>query len=590
MSADTAHNMKTLAKAGAKAAAQDYIGAAVEVAKDPKLIKRIIAIILIPVLVFAVMSVLFLYSLPTMIFEAVATWFSAEAELFRQTRYDGQASTALGALAHAAGAVIKDVAVQLWGAIANTVSSLWDNVTEVTGKSVDSSDTKALREADFETEMSVTSIEEAETNTLWAKLHALQDKFDTRLDSFDTDQPDGQRIVRAIRNATVFAMPSSDDVDYYGYNKYDPDYCTLTHHYILGGYDISYSKGGRVSDAQAARIMSSYTSITGANITDLRLSDFQRWLGWNYGTNDKYKYTENGITVKVSAWNGTSMPAYLYDIGQYQKDWIKLLEGTDDAKNFWNGYEKENGRALVDFFVVLHLPNVSYLQPVHIDQSEIFTVEEGEWYVPSAHMTKAQLALAKKLKWDLRPYWRVMPEYQINYTYYFSTTYSASLRDISDISKIYGITGTPEADAEEQRLKATSGTGFLWPSYTQTITSTFGGRASPGGIGSTNHMGVDIGASYGTEIWATSPGTVTLAGYNGGYGYCVMIDHHNGYVSLYGHMSAVAVSVGQSVSQGSVIGYVGSTGNSTGPHIHFEIRQDGQAVDPMQFTFKHKSG
>lgn len=97
------------------------------------------------------------------------------------------------------------------------------------------------------------------------------------------------------------------------------------------------------------------------------------------------------------------------------------------------------------------------------------------------------------------------------------------------------------------------------------------------------HTGTDIGASYGAEIVAANSGTVTLAGWNSGYGNCVIIDHGGGKATLYGHMSAYSVSQGQTVSKGQRIGSVGSTGNSTGPHLHFEVLINGVAVDPMQY-------
>ena len=98
------------------------------------------------------------------------------------------------------------------------------------------------------------------------------------------------------------------------------------------------------------------------------------------------------------------------------------------------------------------------------------------------------------------------------------------------------------------------------------------------------HAGVDIGAQYGAEVTAAAGGTVSIATHGStGYGNYVMLAHADGSVTLYGHMSSLAVSVGQTVKQGDVIGYVGSTGNSTGPHLHFEVRINGSTTDPMQF-------
>lgn len=130
-----------------------------------------------------------------------------------------------------------------------------------------------------------------------------------------------------------------------------------------------------------------------------------------------------------------------------------------------------------------------------------------------------------------------------------------------------------------------SGTGsFIWPCPScYYITSRQGPRTHPITGVYKNHAGTDIGAQYGATVVAADGGTVSLAGVNGGYGNCVMINHGNGYYTLYGHLSSIAVYEGQGVSQGDVIGYVGSTGNSTGPHLHFEIRSGNEKLDPETF-------
>lgn len=121
---------------------------------------------------------------------------------------------------------------------------------------------------------------------------------------------------------------------------------------------------------------------------------------------------------------------------------------------------------------------------------------------------------------------------------------------------------------------------FSWPCSCTYITSCVGYRYHPVTGVWKYHAGMDIGCSYGDTVWASDGGTVVIAGVNGGYGNCVMIDHGNGYYTLYGHLSSIAVSYGQSVSQGQVVGYVGSTGVSTGPHLHFEIRNSSnESID-----------
>ena len=123
---------------------------------------------------------------------------------------------------------------------------------------------------------------------------------------------------------------------------------------------------------------------------------------------------------------------------------------------------------------------------------------------------------------------------------------------------------------------------FRWPTSGR-ISSYFGGRKSPGGIGSTNHKGIDIAGPYGTPVYAADGGTVTYSGWMGGYGYLVEINHGNGYVTRYGHNSSLTVSVGQHVYKGQQVARAGSTGNSTGNHCHFEVRYNGVAKNPLNY-------
>ena len=126
---------------------------------------------------------------------------------------------------------------------------------------------------------------------------------------------------------------------------------------------------------------------------------------------------------------------------------------------------------------------------------------------------------------------------------------------------------------------------FTWPTPScHYITSNFSPRRKNPVTGIyKRHTGTDIGASYGAAVVAANSGKVTLAGWNSGYGNCIIIDHGGGKATLYAHLSAYSVSSGQSVSKGQRIGSVGSTGNSTGPHLHFEVLINGTAVDPMQY-------
>ncbi len=125
---------------------------------------------------------------------------------------------------------------------------------------------------------------------------------------------------------------------------------------------------------------------------------------------------------------------------------------------------------------------------------------------------------------------------------------------------------------------------FVFPvaSYSY-ISSRFGERIHPITGELKNHNGMDIASNMGTTVYAADGGRVVLAEWYGGYGNCIMIEHGNGYKTLYGHLSVIGVRNGQTVSQGEAIGQVGSTGNSTGPHLHFEVYLNGGRIDPEQF-------
>ena len=139
-------------------------------------------------------------------------------------------------------------------------------------------------------------------------------------------------------------------------------------------------------------------------------------------------------------------------------------------------------------------------------------------------------------------------------------------------------------EANKNKQPAYTGNGqFGWPTDSRYITSEFGGRIHPITGIYTGHTGIDIGASYGSPVYAAESGTVILADWYGGYGNAVIIDHGSGISTLYGHNSSLAVSAGQTVSRGQVIASCGSTGWSTGPHVHFEVRINGEYVNPLSY-------
>jgi murein DD-endopeptidase MepM/ murein hydrolase activator NlpD len=149
-----------------------------------------------------------------------------------------------------------------------------------------------------------------------------------------------------------------------------------------------------------------------------------------------------------------------------------------------------------------------------------------------------------------------------------------------------------QAEIEAQREAARRAAGILgtqsapgtlaWP-VSGTITSPFGYRQNPFGGGMEFHQGLDIAAPMGTTVQAASGGTVISAGWYGGYGNYILIDHGGGMATGYGHLSQIFVSAGQQVQKGQAIGAVGSTGMSTGPHLHFEVRIAGKPTDPAAY-------
>ena len=133
--------------------------------------------------------------------------------------------------------------------------------------------------------------------------------------------------------------------------------------------------------------------------------------------------------------------------------------------------------------------------------------------------------------------------------------------------------------------------GYIWPVSSRYITSTVGGRSSPGGVGSTNHKGTDIGrVGYTSQVYAAKSGTVIVSQRSSSYGEYVVISHGSGNTALYAHLSSRKVSSGQYVNQGDVIGITGSTGNSTGPHLHFEVTEGGVRVNPLSHGAQPQKG
>jgi murein DD-endopeptidase MepM/ murein hydrolase activator NlpD len=159
----------------------------------------------------------------------------------------------------------------------------------------------------------------------------------------------------------------------------------------------------------------------------------------------------------------------------------------------------------------------------------------------------------------------------------------AQMEDLSaaEEAQLEGLIQERQRELAAQRRAAGGGSSgmFSWPVH-GTITSPFGWRSNPFGGAPELHQGLDIAAPSGTTVTAAAGGTIIMAQWYGGYGNYILIDHGGGYSTGYGHLSAIYVANGQTIQRGQAIGAVGSTGNSTGPHLHFEVRVNGKPVDP----------
>jgi len=151
------------------------------------------------------------------------------------------------------------------------------------------------------------------------------------------------------------------------------------------------------------------------------------------------------------------------------------------------------------------------------------------------------------------------------------------------LSELLGVIGTrldSVRDTVERRHALAAATPSIWP-VAGWLTSSYGTRTDPFTNDKDFHPGLDISADYGVPVLATADATVSSAGPNGAYGNMVMLDHGFGIVTKYGHLSRIAVMGEQRVKRGDVIGYVGSTGRSTGAHLHYEVWMNGQLTNPM---------
>jgi murein DD-endopeptidase MepM/ murein hydrolase activator NlpD len=141
----------------------------------------------------------------------------------------------------------------------------------------------------------------------------------------------------------------------------------------------------------------------------------------------------------------------------------------------------------------------------------------------------------------------------------------------------------------DRRNALAAATPSIWPAHGW-LSSGTGGRPDPFTGEKDFHPGLDISADRGAPVFATADGTISMASYSGAYGNLVVIDHKYGIESRYGHLSAFRIARGQNVKRGDLIGLVGSTGRATGPHLHYEVRVNGQILNPLRFLLERRPG
>ena len=171
--------------------------------------------------------------------------------------------------------------------------------------------------------------------------------------------------------------------------------------------------------------------------------------------------------------------------------------------------------------------------------------------------------------------------------FYFSYPTYAIAQVQPKLSRTAEASLAPAQNTKSITLEKLATTPSIWP-VNGSVTSSFGWRISPTGSSKEQHAGIDIAINAGTPVVATADGRVVQSGPFGGYGNLVQIDHGNGISTLYGHNSQIAVNIGQSVKKGQVVSYAGSTGNSTGPHVHYEVRENDTSIDPWKYLVSHK--
>lgn len=539
MGKNTARAAKTLSKAAAKASTGNLAGAALDILKDKEMMRRILILLLIPILCFAMLGVFFLYALPVSIFEGVASYIDGVKEQWNEMVYDDGGNIVFKrfiATIRIQGQVASDAFGAIWNGIKNLfIAESGDD----TGSAEDLVSDSAM-------ELKVTQEEAAEKQTLLNKINACIKKIDARSVVLE------EAIIKnkgAIEDAVKSQLGGSGEYDYF--------------------YVQTSVTRNAMSQEGAIQLLSLYTVQTGASLEQMKLSDLMRWLGYYDGLHSgKTTFSLGGLGVEceVKTWNGTFVPQYLYEQRKQE------IHEYDVAKTDF----EEKSCAAVDMLLVVDCPQLSEIpvqkstiyetrrDPEGNEYSEAKTV--GTAYVNISIMPRSAASLS-----NLAGLWNGgLAEEQEGFQ--FNNGYDSGPTDPSNIIGSADKTGSGS---------------FLWPlkGYTR-LSSKFGYRICPF-HGKELHPGVDIPAPAGTHVLAADSGTVTTSRFHSSLGNYVVINHGNGFETQYNHMTSRTVAVGDVVAKGQVVGYVGTTGSSTGNHLDFRVKLNGTPTDPMSHHYTY---
>lgn len=291
-------------------------------------------------------------------------------------------------------------------------------------------------------------------------------------------------------------------------------------------------------------------------------------------TSEKISYTEMEISNKQRDYDGrlAIFNLRLKEMYQYgEVNFLEVLLNSSSLSDFLTRFEylkyiANNDKKLLDDVTAIKASLEQEKQSLD-EMKASLEISKKNQMAKSSELetaTQAQQQLVNQINSDLNAQFELLEDLEAE-----SNAIASQIKAIQ--AKNSANTKAPGA--------------YLWPCpSSRTITSEYGYRIHPISGVKKLHTGMDIGAKSGSDIIAAAGGTVIMAQYYGGYGNCVIIDHGGGVSTLYAHMSSIGVKNGQTVTAGQSIGKVGSTGNSTGPHLHFEVRINGNTQNPRNYV------